>query len=238
MKLPKVESYPSAIFNQDFDKISACNSVYFNPNFIVRYVFMMRLRKVLEILSFNHRKSILDVGTGIGILLPSLAELGEKIFAVDIHDFLDDVRKMCYCENIQEKIFFNRASCTHLPFKDDSFNSIVCLSVLEHIVELEEAINELYRKLSVDGVLILGYPIGSKVSAIGRTILKRDANSLKEKGIILDEKNMHEISHHESAYTNIRKIIRNNFENYQRIKIPFTWLPDFLSLYEIVVISK
>lgn len=238
MKLPNVESYPSTIFLQDFEKISACNSVYFNPNFLVRYIFKMRLRKILEILSKTEVKSILDVGTGIGILLPSLTQLGESICAVDIHDFLGDVKKMCTAEGIDDTIFFNRSSCTYLPYKNESFNAIICISVLEHITQLEKSIKELYRILSSNGILIIGYPIGSLISNVGRRILNRNVKAFEKEGIILNKKNIQEREHHEVAFKKIRSIITTSYTPDKIIKIPFTWLSDFFSLYEIVVISK
>ena len=48
---------------------------------------------------------------------------------------------------------------TELKFEDDSFDAIICLHVLEHIVEDIKAMRELYRVLAPGGWAILQVPI-------------------------------------------------------------------------------
>jgi SAM-dependent methyltransferase len=50
------------------------------------------------------------------------------------------------------------ARATPLPFPDGTFSSITLLDVLEHIDEQEDLLDELYRVLSDDGVLIVTVP--------------------------------------------------------------------------------
>ena len=55
-----------------------------------------------------------------------------------------------------------KADITNIPFKNDSFDVIICLHVLEHIVEDQKAMKELYRVLKPGGWGILQSPIDSK----------------------------------------------------------------------------
>ena len=48
---------------------------------------------------------------------------------------------------------------TELKFEDNSFDAIICLHVLEHIVEDIKAMRELYRVLAPGGWAILQVPI-------------------------------------------------------------------------------
>ena len=55
------------------------------------------------------------------------------------------------------------ADILDMPFKDGEFNFILCTEVLEHVTDPAQAIAELYRVLSDDGILLLTtrfvYPI-------------------------------------------------------------------------------
>jgi len=47
----------------------------------------------------------------------------------------------------------------NLPFRDSSFNFVLCSHVLEHVKEDRQAIKEIYRVLSWEGIAILPVPI-------------------------------------------------------------------------------
>lgn len=48
----------------------------------------------------------------------------------------------------------------NLPFRDDSFDSILCIQVLEHVKEPQIILNELYRVLKKNGYLYASVPQG------------------------------------------------------------------------------
>lgn len=85
-----------------------------------RYISV--LREVLKINSFD-KKSVLDVGSGGGEIL---AFLGSQM-----HDiFLLDIRKECF-KHISAQAIVGEGST--LPFKDNSFDTIVAVSIIEHV---------------------------------------------------------------------------------------------------------
>jgi SAM-dependent methyltransferase len=49
-------------------------------------------------------------------------------------------------------------SLEQMPFGDESFDSILCNAVLEHVVHIDEVMNELARVLRVDGHAVISIP--------------------------------------------------------------------------------
>jgi SAM-dependent methyltransferase len=56
------------------------------------------------------------------------------------------------------------ASLYELPFADGEFDALVCLSVLEHMTELEGALSELRRVLRTGGIAVLGFPVRNPIT--------------------------------------------------------------------------
>jgi len=50
----------------------------------------------------------------------------------------------------------------HLSFDDESFDVIICIHVLEHVLDDRSAINELFRVLAKDGFALIDVPIDRK----------------------------------------------------------------------------
>jgi len=55
-----------------------------------------------------------------------------------------------------------RLDITDINFKDDYFDFIICNHVLEHIVDDQKAMRELFRVLKPEGFAILQVPISKK----------------------------------------------------------------------------
>jgi predicted SAM-dependent methyltransferase len=64
--------------------------------------------------------------------------------------------------DLEEPLAMIRADITNIPFKNDSFDVIICLHVLEHIVDDQKAMRELFRVLKPGGWGILQSPIDIK----------------------------------------------------------------------------
>ncbi|MFA6547319.1 MAG: methyltransferase domain-containing protein [Candidatus Magasanikbacteria bacterium] len=61
--------------------------------------------------------------------------------------------------DINPKAAMMQADITNLPFNDNSFDIIFCSHVLEHIVDDNKALKELFRVLKPDGFAIIQVPI-------------------------------------------------------------------------------
>lgn len=96
---------------------------------------------------------ILDAGCGSGGFAEKLGRLG-PVFAIDINpEAIRHARK----KNISKVI---KASVTKLPFRDESFDAVVCLDVLYHKKVKNDvlALREIYRVLKNGGLFFLRLP--------------------------------------------------------------------------------
>jgi ubiquinone/menaquinone biosynthesis C-methylase UbiE len=65
-----------------------------------------------------------------------------------------------------------------LPYKNETFDTVVCMETLEHVSGLEKAVDEMLRVLRSDGKLIITVPVETglvgTMKRFGRKILNRE----------------------------------------------------------------
>ena len=128
---------------------------YYKP-FTAR-LYRARLEMAVGLLGQGRYPSLLEVGYGSGIFLPELAGHTDRLVAVDIHPESARVGEMLTGLGVEAEL--HQASLFELPFEDGEFHGLVCVSVLEHLTELDRALDELRRVLRPGGVAVLGYPV-------------------------------------------------------------------------------
>jgi len=92
---------------------------------------------------------ILDVGCGTGLNAQELAQKGHRVIGVDISAVaIAEFRKKgfdgCRCD-----------IAGGVPFHEDSFDAVYASEVIEHLVDVEAFMKELYRVLRPRGQLVL-----------------------------------------------------------------------------------
>lgn len=103
-------------------------------------------RCVNAILAAISGGTALEVGCGRGYLARRLADVVDKVTAVD----------MILNPDLPEhdRITYEQASVEALPYPDDSFDTVVCTHTLEHVQDLQAALSEL-RRVARDQVVIV-----------------------------------------------------------------------------------
>ncbi len=97
---------------------------------------------------------ILEVGCGIGNFTKTLTKFG-KIWAIDIDEnFIKQTKK----EVTDAKIGFGDIEKDKYFFKDEKFDTVVCINILEHIKEDSRAIDNMHKIFKEEGTLILLVP--------------------------------------------------------------------------------
>jgi SAM-dependent methyltransferase len=133
---------------------------YYKP--LTGRIYRARLRLAADLLGDGRHDALLEVGYGSGIFLPELARRADRLAAIDIHPQAERVREMLLELGVAADL--REGSLFELPYGDGEFDALVCLSVLEHIVELDAALSELRRVLRPGGIAVCGFPVRNPVT--------------------------------------------------------------------------
>jgi SAM-dependent methyltransferase len=121
----------------------------------IGWAYRHRLQLGLDLLPSGGRR-VLEVGVGSGILVPTLTSQYAEYTGTDLT--LPDGLQTLAHPNCKAE--FRRADLLKdddLP--SDSYDAIVCFSVLEHIEDSRGAARNLARALAPGGTLVAGYPM-------------------------------------------------------------------------------
>ncbi len=205
----------NASFKQKKD-LEDASWAYYSDNYFVRAVYLSRIENALKMAPDCFGQKILEVGIGCGITLPTFAFYG-KIVGIDSNNkFIRKSSKFCKKNGIECELI--KADILDFKYKKNYFDTIFCLSVLEHINDVESALHNIKSMLKKNGVFILGLPIEKFL-----------VNTLfKIVGISKEVKKLHITN-----YEKIENILKEKFIIEETKKIPFSWLTDQISLYKI-----
>jgi ubiquinone/menaquinone biosynthesis C-methylase UbiE len=150
-------------------KTSDLDQGAWNYHGIVGMVSRRRLHLVDRLLEGVQSGRLLEVGYGSGVFMPTLARHCTSLDGIDVHDKLDEVRRVLTEHGVEASLV--RGSITELPYPDDTFDTVVCISVLEFVDDLEAGCGELSRVLSPTGRLVVVTPGHSRVLDTGLRLL-------------------------------------------------------------------
>lgn len=121
------------------------------------YIDYLQKSALLNILRRLSGKAVLDVGCGVGRWSARLAENGSIVVGVDLSREMIKKAK----SNIARKRLhadFVLASATQLPFVTRTFDSVLSVTVLQHIIEeplFRSAVADILRTTKVGGDIVL-----------------------------------------------------------------------------------
>ena len=124
--------------------------------------YFKRLEEAVQLLDHAHYDSMLDLGYGSGILLPTLAGYCRKLTAVDIHPKANVVYKMLERERVKATLV--QADVKTMPFPDNYFDAVMCVAILDHVSPASDSAKEIARVLKRGGVFILGNVVENKLT--------------------------------------------------------------------------
>ena len=193
-----------------------------HPNPIMRFLERRRTGAIIQYLGIKESDRILDVGCGAGNMLDRIE--GAHGFGVDISNFVLSLSK----QRLGDRIGLSRGNAEILPFKDHTFDKVFCSEVIEHTINPDKVIDEIYRVLKSGGRSVLSIPNENftikfkqflKSSGIARIFLPADKGDESKLYCV------HEWHLHAFSLGLLKKMTRGKFEITAYRGIPFGAVP-------------
>jgi ubiquinone/menaquinone biosynthesis C-methylase UbiE len=117
--------------------------------------YLQHTRIILGLVNKFASGNILDVGCGDGYITSQISQKFKEVIGIDISEQAVRIAK-----SKNPKIVFTAASCTNIPFSDNSFDTVVASEIIEH-VNYEDGktfLKEGRRVLKPHGRIIISTP--------------------------------------------------------------------------------
>jgi len=145
--------------------VSALNSetgAYIHGSKNWEYPYVVRM--IENHMTHTEQARVLDVGAGRGALQIYLASEGKrKVFSCDYdyneHSPHGKPMGGSFLRTYSGSISFRTGSVFNLPYDDEQFECVVCVSVVEHFRNKDRALAELIRVLKPGGLLVLTFDV-------------------------------------------------------------------------------
>lgn len=105
--------------------------------------------------TFCEGRRVLDAGCGVGYGARLLKQAGAaEVVAVDLSDAVIEVARQLVPDGVACEV----ADARSLPYREDSFDLIVCFETIEHVDEQDRVLEQFARVLRPDGLLLISSP--------------------------------------------------------------------------------
>jgi ubiquinone/menaquinone biosynthesis C-methylase UbiE len=112
-----------------------------------------RLNYILGSITIDKNQIFLDIGTGFGTYIYHSSNHAKLYVGIDING--ENLRKAI---KKKENVELITMSAENLAFRDNTFDAVLMIEVLEHVLDDEKAISDIYRILKPGGKLIITAP--------------------------------------------------------------------------------
>lgn len=112
-------------------------------------VFFNDLYERISLKKYFQNKKILDLACGIGAEPFALSKIAKEVIGVDIESHKE------WKEFQNNKVKFQRATSSRIPFKDNSFEGAYLKDLLHHINEVEKTLDEVKRVTQNNGTIVI-----------------------------------------------------------------------------------
>lgn len=189
------------------------------------YSFRIRRDKVEKMIKGDHQgKTLLDIGSGPGIMIDAVLRYGYTVTAADAAPKMIELTKEQFAGN--PKVSYLVSDARALPVADNTYDTATAMGLAEYFGEDDTYYTEMRRVLKKDGILIVTYPnIFSPWRVFNRVALAilRPIRALL--GIDTSQKE-NNIRHKEYTVAGVKKQLRaHGFEPQEVVYYNFKLIP-------------
>jgi ubiquinone/menaquinone biosynthesis C-methylase UbiE len=147
----------------------------------------IRLQGIVAGLGIEPGGTVLDVGTGTGVLVPLLLKATDGKGQIVALDFSDEMLRRAKAKGYP--VFYVQGDAQRLPFPAETFDWVICNAVFPHFSDKRRALSETSRVLRKGGRLVICH------TASRQTIneLHRSVGGVVAHDTIPDEKMMQQL---------------------------------------------
>ncbi|WP_032121641.1 class I SAM-dependent methyltransferase [Clostridium amazonitimonense] len=117
---------------------------------------MIKVESILDMIEIKSGSYILDVGTGTGILIPSLYQRVSKSGHIKAIDMAEKMIEVAYQKNKYNNVSFECRDVLDTNEDETIYDHVICYSMFPHFqYRKEEAVHKLAQKLKVGGKLTI-----------------------------------------------------------------------------------
>lgn len=189
---------------------------YYHP--LVGFLYRNRIRQALSLLDPPYQ-TVLEIGYGSGIMLPTLVSIAKQVSGIDI---MSDPQKVAAnLKKLGIYVSLTKGDIATTDYSPESFDLIVAISILEHIKDLDPLLNKIFFLLRPGGYFLVGMPrVDNLMKVIFSLIGFSDIQA-----------------HHITNYRQFLKASSGKFTIVKSARLPL-WTPEFMSLYFNVLLRK
>jgi SAM-dependent methyltransferase len=165
-------------------------------------------------------RRVLEVGCGCGVSFLNLHDLYDEIHGIDLEAHVEDTEACFRAHGIETHVL--RGNVLDMPYPDGFFDSVLLVSILEHLKpdELAPAAREICRVLRPGGQVVYGVPVERPLMVLAFRLL---GYNIRE--------------HHFSTEDDVRQAFEAVFQN-ERLRVLKGTPPLVGKVYEVGHFTK
>lgn len=144
-------------------------------NILQKIWHLGRLRHTIQLLRqyasmVKKQTKVLDIGCASGWFISEIAKAYPIPGYVGIDVYKDAI---LYAKELYPAISFRVVDAHKLPFKSNAFDVVICMNVLEHVVNPNKIMEEIKRVLKPGGIILIGMDSENAIFTVCWSIWKK-----------------------------------------------------------------
>ena len=120
-----------------------------------RYIKAKKIISCLKYFDTNlSEKEVLEIGCGSGIISHEISKIVKRMIATDVSN------EALYTSLRKDSLpfHFTLSDGSYLPYRNNSFDIVICNEVIEHVSDQEKLVDEIYRVMKSEGLCYIATP--------------------------------------------------------------------------------